>query len=64
MSEEQIQPCPECGDRAGWWSAMKPHSMCIFKPNGEPSDMRIFYKKRKHCATCNHDITSCIKNNL
>jgi len=61
MTEKQTKPCPDCGETAGWWSALTPMSMTFFETNGNTAEYRLFYKKRKNCAKCDSDITACVQ---
>ena len=60
MIETQVKPCSGCGKVAGWWSAMSESSMVFFEANGDIKEERLFFRKRKHCAECDRDITDCV----
>lgn len=61
-AQTQQEPCPHCGQTAGWWSGINgTQSMVFHAPNGEITTRRVYEKKRKHCVACDAEITKIIK---
>lgn len=59
--EEQKQPCPNCGELAGWWSGIQRNKSMVFHAaNGEVTERRIEESKEKHCAKCDATVTKCV----